>query len=117
MPDRITEIRRRLDSIQVGRTIVGVRWMRRLIADSVWLLYAARDCCGDSERLDEIAVRLAWWLQPSHHPVVMQPVNMAQVVETVSDARWLLAQIDECHIPGTRPDQRNIRLQDIRSDD
>ena len=94
MPDRLQEIHARLDAIKVGKTIVGARWMRQVIADSVWLLYAVRERHGDSDRLDEIAVRLAWWLQPSHKPEQWQPVNMAQVVETVNDARWLLTQMD-----------------------
>lgn len=94
MPDRLTEIRARLDAIMVGETIVGARWMRRVIADSVWLLYEVRERHGDSERLDEIAVRLAWWMQEPHWPNVAQPVNMAMVVEAVDDARWLAAQLE-----------------------
>lgn len=93
MTDRLQEIRARLNAIKVG-TVVGALWMRQLIADSVWLLYAVRERHGRSDRLDEIAVRLAWWLQPSHKPDVGQEVNMAQLVETVADARWLMAQLD-----------------------
>lgn len=94
MSDRLQEIRARLDAIKVGETVVGARWMRQVVADSVVLLYTVRDRCGESERLDEIAIRLAWWLQPSHRPEVGKEVSMPQVVETVNDARWLMAQID-----------------------
>ena len=93
MPDRLQEIRARLDAITVT-TIVGARWMRQVVADSVVLLYAVAERCGESERLDEIAVRLAWWLQPSHRPEVAQEVSMTHVRETVADARWLMAQLD-----------------------
>ena len=82
-----------MDAIKVG-TVVGALLMRQLIADSVWLLYAVRERHGRSDRLDEIAVRLAWWLQPSHKPEVGQEVTMAQITETVNDARWLMAQVD-----------------------
>ena len=93
MSDRLQEIRARMDAIKVG-TVVGALLMRQLIADSVWLLYAVRERHGRSDRLDEIAVRLAWWLQPSHKPEVGQEVTMAQITETVNDARWLMAQVD-----------------------
>jgi hypothetical protein len=92
MTDRLQEIRARLNAIKVG-TVVGALWMRQLVADSVWLLYAVRERHGRSDRLDEIAVRLAWWMQPSHKPVTGEPVNMTQVLETVADARWLMAQL------------------------
>ena len=82
-----------MDAIKVG-TVVGALSTRQLIADSVWLLYAVRERHGRSDRLDEIAVRLAWWLQPSHKPEVGQEVTMAQITETVNDARWLMAQVD-----------------------
>jgi hypothetical protein len=91
--DRLQEIRARLDAIKWD-TIVGARWMRQVVADSVVLLYAVRERHGESDRLDEIAVRLAWWLQPPHWPKVAQPVILAQVRETVADARWLMAQLD-----------------------
>lgn len=94
MTDRLQEIRARLDAIKVGQTVVGARWMRQVVADSVWLLYAVLRRHDESERLDEIAIRLAWWLQPSHWPEVMQTMNMAHVVETLNDARWLMAQLD-----------------------
>lgn len=93
MPDRLQEIRTRLDAIKVG-TVVGATRMRHVIADSVWLLYAVRERHDHSDRLDEIAIRLAWWLQPSHKPDVGQEVTMAQIVEAVNDARWLMAQMD-----------------------
>ena len=93
MSDRLSEIRARLDAID-NTTVVGARWMRQVVADGVVLLYAVRERRGESDRLDEIAVRLAWWLQPSHQPEVGKPVVMAQVRETVADARWLMAQLD-----------------------
>lgn len=91
--DRLQQIRARLDAIKRD-TIIGARWMRQVVADSVVLLYAVRERCGESDRLDEIAIRLAWWLQPSHKPEVGQEVNMTQVRETVADARRLIEQLD-----------------------
>ena len=93
MSDRLQEIRARMDAIKVG-TVVGAIRMRHVIADSVWLLYAVRERHDHSDRLDEIAIRLAWWLQPSHRPEVGMEVTMAQIVETIGDARWLMAQMD-----------------------
>jgi len=96
MPDRLAEIRARLDAIGPD-WIVSATGVRQLMSDAQWMLERVGFVYRDSEQGKRAAVLLQWF--HAHPPVTGAGFALYRVRDLVNDARWLLTVVSDVTTP------------------